>query len=145
MAVATPMFGVTELKKRAKAIQEVMRGLMKENVHFGVIPGTPKPSLYKPGAEMLCMAFQLAPIMSSRVTQDDPEAVWDFEVTRKNRQTQESYTESGTCNGYFEVETVCQIVAPNGAVLPRPPAAATTGRTSTVACPSTIAGTRSRR
>jgi len=38
-----------------------MDALMIENVHYGKIPGTPKPSLWQPGAEKLLLAFQLAP------------------------------------------------------------------------------------
>lgn len=41
-------------------VQEVMRAVMKEDVHYGTIPGTPKPTLYKAGAEVLCMAFRIA-------------------------------------------------------------------------------------
>ena len=43
---ALPPFGVAEIRKRTHMIQEVMRGVMKENTHYGVIPGTPKPSLW---------------------------------------------------------------------------------------------------
>jgi hypothetical protein len=42
------------------AIQEVMKAVMKENVHYGVIPGTDKPTLYKAGAEKLCLTFHVA-------------------------------------------------------------------------------------
>jgi hypothetical protein len=34
---------------------------MRNDVDFGTIPGTPKPTLYKPGAEKICSLFQLAP------------------------------------------------------------------------------------
>jgi hypothetical protein len=34
---------------------------MKEDVHYGVIPGTQKPTLLKPGAEKLLLTFRLAP------------------------------------------------------------------------------------
>lgn len=50
-----------EMTGNVAKIQQVMSGLMKEDVHYGVIPGTPKPALYKPGAEMLGMVFRLAP------------------------------------------------------------------------------------
>jgi hypothetical protein len=38
-----------------------MKTVMKKDVHYGVIPGTNKPTLYKPGAEALCVAFHIAP------------------------------------------------------------------------------------
>ena len=37
----------------------VKRQLMKDGVHYGVIPGTDKPTLLKPGAEVLLQAFGL--------------------------------------------------------------------------------------
>lgn len=44
-----------------KSIQHVMKSVMIQDVHYGVIPGCPKPSLYQPGAEVLAMTFRLAP------------------------------------------------------------------------------------
>jgi hypothetical protein len=49
-----------EVVAHAAAVQEVMRAVMKENVHYGKIPGTDKPTLYKSGAEVLCMSFRIA-------------------------------------------------------------------------------------
>jgi hypothetical protein len=46
---------------QAKAVQTVMKSVMKEDVHYGIVPGSKKPSLYKPGAEKLCMVFRLRP------------------------------------------------------------------------------------
>lgn len=43
-------------------VQDVLRSAMKPDVHYGVIPGTGgKPSLLKPGAEMLGLLFRLRP------------------------------------------------------------------------------------
>jgi hypothetical protein len=53
-------FSVTEIRQRVNLVQEVMRGIMKLNTHYGTIPGTPKPTLYKPGAEVLCVTFRVA-------------------------------------------------------------------------------------
>lgn len=38
----------------------VSSNLMKKDVDYGIIPGTPKPTLLKPGAEKLCTFFGLA-------------------------------------------------------------------------------------
>lgn len=51
---------VVEVTQHAHAVQEVMKALMKANVHYGVIPGTKQPTLYKAGAELLCMTFRIA-------------------------------------------------------------------------------------
>lgn len=53
--------GVTEVLAHVTAVQQVMRAVMKEDVHYGRIPGTDKPTLYKQGAEVLCLAFKIGP------------------------------------------------------------------------------------
>jgi hypothetical protein len=50
-----------ELVARVQRVREVMRDLMEEGVHFGKVPGTQKPSLWKPGAELLLMTFRIGP------------------------------------------------------------------------------------
>ena len=50
---------VAEVTQHAIAVQEVMKAVMKEGVHYGVIPGTKKPTLYKAGSEMLLTMFQI--------------------------------------------------------------------------------------
>lgn len=49
------------MRERVNAVQEVMKSVMKEGTHYGTIPGAgPKPTLLKPGSEVLLMAFQIA-------------------------------------------------------------------------------------
>lgn len=57
---ALPM-SAEQVRDHVNAIQTVMQAVMKKDVHFGTIPGTPTPTLYKPGAEVLCMAFHIDP------------------------------------------------------------------------------------
>lgn len=52
---------VTDVRSQVQLIQEIMRGVMKEGEHYGVIPGTDKPTLFKAGAEKLCLTFRLDP------------------------------------------------------------------------------------
>lgn len=111
---ALPPFGVTEIRKRTRAVQEVMRGVMREGTHYGTIPGTPKPSLWKAGAEVLCMTFRLAPLLESRVTVDAPESEWIFTTTKRDGSIL-----TGTCLGFFEVEASCSIQGPTGDTLSR--------------------------
>jgi hypothetical protein len=49
------------IRAQVNLIQEVMQAVMKKEVHYGTIPGTPKPTLFKPGAEVLCATFRIAP------------------------------------------------------------------------------------
>jgi len=111
---AMPPFGVAEIRKRTHAIQEVMRGVMKEATHFGTIPGTPKPSLWKAGAEVLCMTFRLAPLLDSRVTVDDLDGEWAYTGSRRD-----GTIVTGTCVGFFEVEATCTIQGPACEILSR--------------------------
>ncbi len=60
VAAETHQFSAVEIRQRVNLIQEVMRSIMQKDVHYGVIPGTQKPSLYKPGAETLCVTFRIA-------------------------------------------------------------------------------------
>jgi hypothetical protein len=111
---AMPPFGVGEIRKRTHAVQEVMRGVMKEGTHFGTIPGTPKPSLWKPGAEVLCMTFRLAPLLESHTTADDPDAEWGYQSKRRD-----GTAIHGTCIGFFEIEATCTVQNQSGEILSR--------------------------
>jgi hypothetical protein len=51
-----------EVRAHVNRIQEVMQAVFKENVHYGRIPGAgDKPALFKPGAEVICTTFRIAP------------------------------------------------------------------------------------
>ena len=57
-----PSRALTAMDMRAQVnlVQEVMQAVMKKDTHYGVIPGSKKPSLYKPGAEVLAATFRIA-------------------------------------------------------------------------------------
>ena len=46
------------LAQRA-AIAEAMETVMRKHIDYGTIPGTPKPTLYKPGSEKILSMFNL--------------------------------------------------------------------------------------
>ena len=48
------------IRTQVNAIQEVLHAVMKKDVHYGIIPGTQKPTLYKAGAEILLTTFRIA-------------------------------------------------------------------------------------
>lgn len=64
MSNLVPM-SAADLKQQVALIQQVMNAVMKEGTHYGIIPGCPKPSLWKPGAEKLCLTFRLRPIVDN--------------------------------------------------------------------------------
>lgn len=49
-----------DVREHVNLIQDVMRKVMKENTHYGVIPGCKQPSLYKAGSEVLLTTFRIA-------------------------------------------------------------------------------------
>jgi hypothetical protein len=52
---------IHEIKSQVNLIQHVMKEVMREGEHFGIIPGCgDKPALLKPGAEKLMLTFRLA-------------------------------------------------------------------------------------
>lgn len=61
VAQSRQVLSAADIRAQVNLVQEVMRAVMKEGTHYGTIPGTPKPSLWKPGAEVLCATFRIAP------------------------------------------------------------------------------------
>lgn len=60
-AIAQAASPASVVLTHAKTVQEVMKSVMKQNVHYGAIPGAgDKPTLLKSGAEVLCMTFRIA-------------------------------------------------------------------------------------
>lgn len=47
--------------EQVRLVQTVMSSVMRQDEHYGVIPGTKKNCLFKSGAEKLCFTFQLTP------------------------------------------------------------------------------------
>lgn len=64
LQVREPAMSPQDLRQQVDLIQQVMREVMKPGEHYGVIPGTTKPTLFKPGAEKLGMTFRLDPRFS---------------------------------------------------------------------------------
>lgn len=52
---------VAQIIDQKRKVVEIMNAVMKPDEHYGVIPGAKKPSLWKPGAETLCLTFRLDP------------------------------------------------------------------------------------
>lgn len=49
-----------DVRAQVNLMQDVMQEVMIKDTHYGVIPGTKTPSLYKPGAEKIMSTFRLA-------------------------------------------------------------------------------------
>jgi hypothetical protein len=61
------------LKTGQDRVARIQRELMTEGEDYGVIPGTPKPTLFKPGAEKLCQFYYLVPRFVERTIEGDGE------------------------------------------------------------------------
>ena len=89
MPLVTQAYSPEAMVAQVHLIQDVMGKVMKDGEHYGVIPGTNKPSLLKPGAEKLSMTFRLRP---------------EFKIDR-----------SDLAHGHREYEIVCTLFDPSGA------------------------------
>lgn len=55
-----PVMDIAQAKAAYTAMVDFVKSIMRENTDFGVVPGTKKPTLLKPGAEKLCRFFGLS-------------------------------------------------------------------------------------
>jgi hypothetical protein len=73
-----------ELYKTARRrVQMVQRALMTEGVHYGVVPGTDKPTMFKSGSEVLCNSFGLVTTYDLSVQYGDGKTAPPISVTVK--------------------------------------------------------------
>lgn len=63
----------SEIVAQVQLIQQVMKAVMKDGTHYGTIPGTDKPTLYKAGAEKILSTFRIAiePVVTDLSTADE--------------------------------------------------------------------------
>jgi hypothetical protein len=61
---------VAEVENQVKKIQQLMKAVMQDGEHYGVIPGMTKKTLLKPGAEKLCLTFRFDPQYEADTTYD---------------------------------------------------------------------------
>ena len=93
-----------EVMSLTRKILDLKDKVMVKDLHYGVIPGSRKPSLWKPGAEILCRAFRLKPEFETSA-REDPNRTITWAKTDKYKNKTE-----GTTTGYFEYETKCTLV-----------------------------------
>ena len=64
------LLAIKDVKRQVTAMHELFRDVMQKDVHYGVIPGTEKPTLYKAGAEKIGLLLHLSPSFDRTMTQD---------------------------------------------------------------------------
>lgn len=67
--------------EQIREVQAVFKEVMVKDEHYGVIPGSSKPCLLKPGAELLANMYQYAP---DEVDIVDKTEQWDVPVTSQS-------------------------------------------------------------
>lgn len=77
------------MKQKLSLVQDFFKSIMEKDLDFGVIPGTDKPTLYKPGAEKLLELYGFAPII------------------KEKKETRDIST------GYYHAELVIQVIHRN--------------------------------
>jgi hypothetical protein len=100
-----PDFAISleEAGRRVKMLKEFVREHMTDGEDYGIIPGaSPKPTLFKAGAEKLNAIFGLAPILevTNRVEDwDNGFVAYEVKVTLLNKRTTNIEAEGlGSCN-----------------------------------------------
>jgi hypothetical protein len=59
LAVQENRSTIAQIKAEVQLIQQILAEIMIKDVHYGTIPGTPKPTLYKPGSEKILRTFHI--------------------------------------------------------------------------------------
>jgi len=100
-----PDFAVSleEANRRSEMLKQFVREHMVEGEDYGVIPGaSPKPTLFKPGAEKLNAIFGFAPVVEVTERAEDWDAgfvAYEIKVTLLNKRTGGVEAEGiGSCN-----------------------------------------------
>lgn len=74
------LFTPENARKQADFIIDVIKACMDKGLHYGIIPGTNKPTLLQPGAEKLCMVFRVSPQYKTKKT-NLPKGHREYEVS----------------------------------------------------------------
>ena len=81
-----PAMRVQQLKQQMDIIAEYMKSILKHDRDgsgkgdYGIIPGTPKPTLYKSGAEKLCLGLHLAAKIDKETIIDLPNGHREYRI-----------------------------------------------------------------
>jgi hypothetical protein len=95
---ATPM-SASDVLRHVTLVTEIAKTVMQDGEHYGTIPGTDKPTLFKAGAEKLQMAFRLVP--DTRITRtdlDNGHREYEVEITLTARDGTPVATGNGLCS-----------------------------------------------
>ncbi len=95
---------VQQAVTRAEMLEQMVGRVLKQDVDYATIPGTPKPTLLQPGAQQLCFVFGLTPKYDVSVEKIDyaapiPFISYTVKCSLIQRDTSEIVAEGvGACN-----------------------------------------------
>lgn len=118
IALLRPIAQPGELLTQQEETRALITGILKKGRDYGEIPGVEKPSLLKPGAERICIAFGTFPrfrILSQEIDHDR-EVTWvkkrkEFEGKGRDRTFKGWKQEEGVSRGLYRYVVECEIVA----------------------------------
>jgi hypothetical protein len=111
----TPM-SVTDARAQYETFVRFSKDILKEKIDYGRIPGTDKPTLFKPGAEKLCVFFRLTSefvILDKIVDFEGGIFYFQYQCRLSTRNGTLIATGNGSCNSreskyrYRTAERVC--------------------------------------
>jgi hypothetical protein len=95
---------VAMARERLVQFQQFIKEYLVDGEDFGTIPGTPKPTLYKPGADKLCELYGLADDYTvTQRTEEFAQGLFDYEVKCSLTSKAAGFLVStglGSCNSY---------------------------------------------
>ena len=103
MALIHPVLDAAGVMQVHDAIAKLVKETLVDGKDFGIIPGTNKPSLYKSGAERLCVGFGLVDTYDIVATEVDHH----FENYWEKRKKDGTVYKSGTALGLYSYTVKC--------------------------------------
>ncbi len=97
------MMPITQAREWYSQFAEFTQSILKKDMDYGVIPGTPKPALLKAGAEKLRFAYGLGvefEAIEKTVDIDKPFLDYTYKCTVRSKQGQILSQCEGGCNSY---------------------------------------------
>lgn len=93
---------IEQVKSRVRKVHQLMRDVMKNGVHYGQVPGVAgKPTLLKPGAELINVMFMFGPEYKHEVIRDGVHREYLSLCTLRHIPTQVIVgTGEGSCSTY---------------------------------------------
>lgn len=124
MSLVMPVAKPTELIAYHEEVTRLIQNSLTDGVDYGTIPGTDKPTLLKPGAERLCLAFgaHIEYVLIKSEIDHDREVRWQKKRKRWNNayKGDRSFSwdvEEGTSQGIYRYIYKARIVRADGRVL----------------------------